>query len=386
MVWKKAGRTALTVVVATVGIGATAGTAHAAAGHVYTMTNAEAGNAVVVFNRDSKGRLYQGGVYETGGKGLGGNQTFPVPIADSDGPLRLTRDGKVLFATNIGSNSVTSFRVRKNTLIRVQTVDSGGVRPNAVDAAKGFMYVTNAESATMTGYRYTSSGRMTPIAGSTTTLAADSLPAAVRIDPEHQYLAVTERGTNQTARYPLDASGVPGAPVNYPVAAGSAHPFALFLTSNDVMLTGDEGNPPPTGPGGDSRLNSFNAADTSNTNPIDTQPNGETATCWIEMTGNERYGFATSALSGNVTTFSLGTDGKITVTGAQHVPDFVASDIGRSSDSRFVYVVSIDVDPMALAFKSARIVIYSVGSTGLLTKVGQTPASLLGSTAGLQAR
>jgi hypothetical protein len=385
---------------ATATAGLSAGPAHAARGHVYVSTNAEAGNAVIVFNRDAKGRLYQGGVFETGGKGAGGNPTFPVPISDSDGLVSMSPNGKVLFAVNIGSNTVTSFRVHGNGLTRVATVSSGGVGPNATDAQNGVLYVTNTGganpdhsptgAATMMGYRYDSKGHMTPIAGSQTALPAQSLPAAVRLDPQLKYLVVTERGVGpdaagQTQRFALNG-GVPGQAVDYPPAAGSHHPFALALTRNDVIVTGDEGNPPPDGPGGDSRLTTYNVGDPSSTAPLDSQPDGATATCWIVLTGNERYGFASSALSGDLKSFTLSPQGAMNITGTVHLSQFVATDLGMSRDSKFLYATTIDVDPMALAFKSARIDIFRVSSNGTLTPMGSTAPSLLGSTAGMVAR
>jgi hypothetical protein len=49
-------------------------------------------------------------------------------------------------------------------------------------------------------------------------------------------------------------------------------------------------------------------------------------------------------------------------------------------------VNSINVDPMALAFKSTRIDIYRINTDGTLTLIGKTASSLLGSTSGLAAR
>src|SRR4051812_2928176 len=154
MGWQRVGRAALGVSVAVMAVGVPAGTAGAAKGHVYVTTNAEAGNAVLVFNRDAKGRLYRGNTYLTGGKGAPGNPDLPLQIVDSQNPVALTPDGKVLFVVNIGSDTITSFQVRGNRLRRIATAPSGGVAPNGVDARNGILYVTNAQSATMAGYRY----------------------------------------------------------------------------------------------------------------------------------------------------------------------------------------------------------------------------------------
>ena len=56
-----------------------------------------------------------------------------MPISDSDGMVTLSPNRKLLFAINIGSNTITSFQVRGNGLRRISTVSTGGIGPNAAD-------------------------------------------------------------------------------------------------------------------------------------------------------------------------------------------------------------------------------------------------------------
>ena len=84
-------------------------------GAVFTQTNTVP-NKVAVFQRGADGKLAAAGEVLTGGNGQpAGNPPFGLPFADSAGNVELASDGDskaCLFVTNIGSNTVSSFRVR----------------------------------------------------------------------------------------------------------------------------------------------------------------------------------------------------------------------------------------------------------------------------------
>src|SRR2546430_17008169 len=80
--------------------------AHAAnsqiGGFVYVMTNQDSGNSVVVYKRSTNGTLHRAQEVSTHGLGSGGTQD---PLA-SQSALRLSSDGKLLFAVNAGPNEI----------------------------------------------------------------------------------------------------------------------------------------------------------------------------------------------------------------------------------------------------------------------------------------
>src|SRR5258707_15868288 len=78
-------------------------------GAVYVMSNAPAGNAVLVFNRTADGALAPAGSYATGGTGTGAG-------LGSQGALVVSDDQHWLLAVNAGSNSVSVFEVRHDGL------------------------------------------------------------------------------------------------------------------------------------------------------------------------------------------------------------------------------------------------------------------------------
>src|SRR6266700_1358049 len=95
---------------------------HAAAGAVYTLSNATTGNQVLAFSRTADGALTPSGAFSTGGTGTGaglGNQ----------GALAIDATNRFLFAVNAGSDNVSVFRIGENDLHWVDLAPSGGRHP-----------------------------------------------------------------------------------------------------------------------------------------------------------------------------------------------------------------------------------------------------------------
>src|SRR5581483_1435912 len=84
-----------------------------AAGAVYTESNDPAGNTLIAFNRSAKGTLTLRARVSTGGKGSA--QAVGCgpgcPILDSQNEVVQSTDGRLVFAVNAGSNTVSSFTV-----------------------------------------------------------------------------------------------------------------------------------------------------------------------------------------------------------------------------------------------------------------------------------
>src|SRR5688500_6582752 len=129
--------------------GAGAGTATvskvAGGGAYYTQTNDPAANSVGVFNRLAKGKLQKRQVVSTGGKGslqavgCGPN----CPILDSQTAVVVSDNGKLVFAVNAGSNTVTSFRETPAGLKRISQLASGGSMPESLALHGNKLYVLN---------------------------------------------------------------------------------------------------------------------------------------------------------------------------------------------------------------------------------------------------
>src|SRR5262245_36328870 len=90
------------------------------AGVAYVLTNRDTNNSIAVFHRSANGTLTAAEEVLTGGKGSGGG---PDALR-SQGSLRFSDSGDLLFAVNAGSNDVSVFRVTEKGLQLLQTVAS----------------------------------------------------------------------------------------------------------------------------------------------------------------------------------------------------------------------------------------------------------------------
>jgi hypothetical protein len=116
--------------------------ADAAAAHaVFVQTNDPSANAIRVYDRASNGKLSFAASYATGG--LGSTIGAPTDALSSQGSLTFDAADGLLFAVNVGSDTVTVFAVSGDQLRRTQVVASGGDFPVSVTAEHGLVYVLN---------------------------------------------------------------------------------------------------------------------------------------------------------------------------------------------------------------------------------------------------
>src|SRR4029077_16445036 len=125
-------------------------------GHLYMQTN-ETRNAVIHYLRSSNGTIAEVERIPTGGSGSG---VFR-PIYEASGPnafegagsVILSPDRRLLFATNGGDNSVSSFRVDKEGRLTALDVKrtgnpvegkSGTAKSLAYAPSKGILYVLHS--------------------------------------------------------------------------------------------------------------------------------------------------------------------------------------------------------------------------------------------------
>ena len=171
---------------------------------VYTLSNATAGNAVLAFKRGRDGSLTAAGSTPSGGLGTGGG-------LGSQGAVILSKDGRTLFTVNAGSDSVSSFAVRRSGLRLVDTADSGGDLPTSLTYSQGTLYVLNTGSPnSISGFSVHRNGDLTPLPRSTRPLSAASTnPAQVEFSPDGNVLVVSERATDLLTSYVVDRMGSP---------------------------------------------------------------------------------------------------------------------------------------------------------------------------------
>jgi 6-phosphogluconolactonase (cycloisomerase 2 family) len=114
-------------------------------GHLYVQTN-EFQNCVIHYLRSADGRIAESERVLTGGAGSGGynpivnRESTPNPF-ESARSVILSPDNQLLFATNAGDNSVSSFAVDEHGHLRLIDVKrTGNVVPGRSGSAKSVQY------------------------------------------------------------------------------------------------------------------------------------------------------------------------------------------------------------------------------------------------------
>ena len=332
------------------------------AGYAYTISNAAAGNELVVYARADDGTLTPAGSIPTGGLGTGAGLA-------SQGAVTLTDDGHTVLAVNPGSNSVAAFHVRHHWPTLLNTAPSGGIRPVSVAVDKKLVYVlnkNNAALATVSGFRLDMDG-LTAIPGSTRVLNAGAADAAqVKFTPNGDTLVVTGRSSNKIDTFAVGEGGLLASLKTFDVAPGGT-PFGFDFDNKGHLLVSLAGVAGSSGAasyavGKDGSLATITA-------PIAT---GQNAACWLVTSKDGRFAFVANAASASVSTFSVDHDGSIAFQGVTAVPGMTPVDEALSKDGRTLYV---------LAAGSHGIVQFSVGDDGTLTYIGSqltVPAAAAG--------
>lgn len=338
-------------------------------GAVYTLSNAAAGNAVLVFGRNADGSLTPAGSFATLGNGTGAG-------LGSQGAVTLSDNGDLLFAVNAASNTITSFSVDGTSLTRVSTVPSGGTLPISITVHGDVLYVLNAGGVeNITGFSISSSGALTQLAGSSRPLSGAGVgPAQVGFDPSGRYLVVTEKNTNLIDVYAVSDNGYASAPVVNPSAGQT--PFGFAFNQHGVLIVSEAFG----GAVDASAVSSYTLGSNGSLAAISASvPTTETAACWVAVTSNGKFAYAANTGSASVTGYEvrngnldlLDAGGKTGNTGVTPI------DAAVSRNSQFLYTLTAG---------SHTISAFAVGQNdGSLTTVGGAAGLPIG-TIGLAAR
>jgi hypothetical protein len=230
---------------------------------VYTATNNPAGNAVIVFTRNSDGTLTQRETVPTGGTGSPAQPPFSFPIVDTSGSINLTQDGRLLFVVNDGDNTISSFRVTQSGLELADRVSSGGILPASLTSHGNVLYTVNEESSNIYGFRFSSSGDLEPLPGQApggqrlSSQFPNTVAAQIGFTPNGRQLVVTERGlpkaTGVIDTFNISGNGLAGpAQPNTGVGLVEPNPFGFdfdpaghLLVSNAGLVLAPGDGPPP---------------------------------------------------------------------------------------------------------------------------------------------
>ncbi|WP_306600474.1 beta-propeller fold lactonase family protein [Geothrix sp. 21YS21S-2] len=304
-----------------------------ASGQVFTSSNAQAGNELLVYSRNHDGTLTFKSHLPTGGQGSGAG-------LGSQGAVTLSLDGEYLFVVNAQSNSVSTFALHGNAPKLTSVLASGGTHPISVTEHDGLVYVVNDGGiSNVTGFR-NSHGILKAVPGSTLGLSKPSgaAPAQIGFSADGATLVVTEKGTNLLTSYQVIHGGGITGPLSTLSPGQTPFGFA-FNRHNRLLVTEAVGGTP-----GASTVSSYRIAHAS---PASLQivspavPDDQTAACWIAITPNGRFGYVANTGSSSVSSYHIAFDGQIDLmamvagaTGTGSAP----ADAAISSDGHHLFV------------------------------------------------
>lgn len=332
---------------------ATTGEDGTATGTVFVQTDALTGNAVVAYDRLADGTLRQAGTYATGGDGLQLTGSVADHLASQSS---LARAGGSLFAVNGGSDTLTSFAIVGDRLVRRQVVGTRGDAPVSIATHDNRVFVLNArDGGSIQGY-LNLGGYLVPVPSWHRALGLDPnatpefthTPAQIAFTPDGTKLVISTKGN--TSAFDVFAAtpfGLSSAPVVTPVPG--AVPFGFQFDAAGHLVASEAGtNSVATFTvGGDGRLT-----------PLATVATGQAATCWIVVDG--QYVYASNAGSGTLSGYRIGADGSLTPVGV--TPTHAGTvDAAVSADGGSLYVQT-GVAGMVDEFH--------VGGDGSLTAIG----------------
>jgi 6-phosphogluconolactonase (cycloisomerase 2 family) len=188
----------------------------------------------------------------------------------------------------------------------------------------------------------------------------------VGFSDDGRYLIVSERATNILDVYTVDRDGRASGPLAH--ASSGPTPFGFALDRRNTLFVSE------AGAGGGA--SSYRMGETGGLIPVSSMVmTGQRAACWAVITKNGRYGYVINAGTGNISGFSIGQDGALSLLD----PDGVTAQTGGnptdaviSHDGRYLYVRVAALAQIAVFRVRAN------GSLATLPPLTGTPAGLAG--------
>jgi 6-phosphogluconolactonase (cycloisomerase 2 family) len=296
---------------------------------VYTMSNGTDGNAVLAF-RQHGDTLVPAGSFPTGGKGSGGG-------LDNQGALAFSDDGDALLVVNPGSNDISVFQINGRQLRLIDRMPSGGTRPISIATHEDYVYVLNAGGAgNIAGFELTQHNKLKPIAGSIQPLSgANTAPAQISFNLAGDTLVVTEKATQIIDTYAVDEDGVASGPVSQ--RSSGITPFGFSFTRRGVLVVSEAfGGAPNAG-----AVSSYAIKNGALTLLSGSVPTTQSDTCWIVITRNGKFAYASNTISNNISSYRVKSSGRLTLQEAVATPTGAGPiDMALNKNSRFLYVLN----------------------------------------------
>ena len=312
---------------------ATADTWPGSAPAIFVQTDNAAGNTIVAYTQTASGGLQQAGSYPTGGDG-GATTGSVVDHLSSQGSLAYDRQAGLLYAVNAGSNTITVFRVRGDSLIRSQVISSGGQFPVSITFRGSQVFVLNAwGGASVAGFLRVA-GYLIPVPSWTRTLGLGTssatvftgTPGQIGFTPGGSQLVVTTKNAANSVDVFRDGLLGPSAQPAVTSLPGTI-PFGFTFDAYGHLALTETGT---------DTVATFAIASDGALTQLGSVATGQAATCWITAAPQGTL-YASNAGSGTESALSTEPDGDITQLGTTPT-DAGTVDAVASSDGRYLYV------------------------------------------------
>jgi 6-phosphogluconolactonase (cycloisomerase 2 family) len=289
-----------------------------AAEAVYVESNnpAPAQNAVLGFRRNpANGSLTQFGSFPTGGTG---QLNVPKVVGPDDGDqqVRVTADGRFLYAVNQGSDTVTAFRIRDNgDLDWIGSFATGGVQPDSIGIAGEFLYVADRGDATathpgtvapqITGFTIEPDGSLTAIPNSTVTFPVGTFVTQTLITRDNRFLFANVASLSGAAEgntlspFQIGVDGTLHLAPGGNVAAGSNTSLILGAAAHPTL------NIVYSGLTAAGQVGVFTYDETGRTSFVGASVDQGRAPCWCVVSGDGRVLYAANTATDSIGVYSL---------------------------------------------------------------------------------
>lgn len=305
-------------------------------GAVFALLNTAPQNKIAAFARNADGVLTKAGEYLTDGIGIGAD-------LDSQGEIVLNDDNSFLYAVNPADDSVSVFAVEGAKLSKVQTVYAGDL-PIAISlSSTGYAYVLDGSTAGngIFGFKvHDTEGTLTPLTNKTVGLSSPiGVPGDVIFSPDGTAIVVLSKATNVMDVFAVDAEGHASATPETTIVSSGPRPFAGAFNNGTTLYVVESGLPSLQNSAVSSyRLNRGDAP--SLTAITKSAKNFQTDGCWIVVTPNQRYAYASNAFSDSISSFKLDSNGTTSLIDARAGLPGVGSqplDLALSRDGQYLY-------------------------------------------------
>ena len=250
----------------------------------------------------------------------------------------MSDDGAWLLAVNAASNDVSVFAVEEHGLRLTDVAASGGVRPISIAVHADLVYVLNASSDAITGFRLSADGHLVALSNATRLLSGTGTgPAEVAFSPNGRLLVVTEKNTNLIDVFRVGDDGVAGDAEPQP--SRGATPFGFAFGKRDQLFVSEAFGGAPDA----SAVSAYRSRHDGTLDVIDgSVGTHQTAACWVLVTKDGRFAFTTNTGSGSISGYAISHDGALTLLNADGRDGDTQAhsapiDLASSDDGRFLY-------------------------------------------------